>query len=164
MPRPLWNLYQKPDVCSGSLVNGGNRCGGAAEKAAGQHRATSTHRRFPLMNKAHEVTKPFVDGNGRVVGALANALIDDASCNVGMYVVLEQFIAEPADRRRWKRASWCAGSPRREVDRSLIGWANTVYEFRACYGSKRGPIQSGKIGRDMIQSATESATQTVRER
>ena len=40
---------------------------------------------------------PFADGNGRVVRALTNALLDDAGYRVGMYVSLEQLIAESAD-------------------------------------------------------------------
>lgn len=55
VPWPSWNLYQKPVVRSGSLINAGGRCGGAAEKAAGEQRTTTTHRRIPLMNMAHEV-------------------------------------------------------------------------------------------------------------
>jgi len=40
---------------------------------------------------------PFADGNGRVVRALTNALLDDAGYAVGRYVSLEQLIAESAD-------------------------------------------------------------------
>lgn len=40
---------------------------------------------------------PFTDGNGRVVRALTNALLDDAGYTVGRYVSLEQLIAETAD-------------------------------------------------------------------
>ena len=40
---------------------------------------------------------PFTDGNGRVVRALTNALLDDAGYRAGMYVSLEQLIAESAD-------------------------------------------------------------------
>lgn len=40
---------------------------------------------------------PFSDGNGRVVRALTNALLDDAGCGVGRYVSLEQIIANTAD-------------------------------------------------------------------
>ncbi len=40
---------------------------------------------------------PFGDGNGRVVRALTNALLDDAGYTVGKYVSLEQLIAETAD-------------------------------------------------------------------
>src|SRR5665811_1569575 len=40
---------------------------------------------------------PFADGNGRVVRALTNALLDDAGYTVGRYVSLEQLIAESAD-------------------------------------------------------------------
>jgi len=40
---------------------------------------------------------PFDDGNGRVVRALTNALLDDAAYTVGKYVSLEQLIAESAD-------------------------------------------------------------------
>ncbi len=40
---------------------------------------------------------PFTDGNGRVVRALTNALLDDAGYKVGRYVSLEQLIAESAD-------------------------------------------------------------------
>lgn len=40
---------------------------------------------------------PFADGNGRVVRALTNALLDDAGYTVGKYVSLEQLIAETAD-------------------------------------------------------------------
>lgn len=40
---------------------------------------------------------PFDDGNGRVVRALTNALLDDAGYTVGKYVSLEQLIAETAD-------------------------------------------------------------------
>ena len=40
---------------------------------------------------------PFADGNGRVVRALTNALLDDAGYTVGRYVSLEQIIAESAD-------------------------------------------------------------------
>lgn len=40
---------------------------------------------------------PFADGNGRVVRALTNALLDDAGYRVGKYVSLEQVIAETAD-------------------------------------------------------------------
>lgn len=40
---------------------------------------------------------PFDDGNGRVVRALTNALLDDAGCTVATYVSLEQLIAETAD-------------------------------------------------------------------
>jgi len=40
---------------------------------------------------------PFTDGNGRVVRALTNALLDDAGYRVGTYVSLEQLIAESAD-------------------------------------------------------------------
>lgn len=40
---------------------------------------------------------PFTDGNGRVVRALTNALLDDAGYTVGKYVSLEQLIAESAD-------------------------------------------------------------------
>jgi hypothetical protein len=40
---------------------------------------------------------PFADGNGRVVRALTNALIDEAGYAVGRYVSLEQLIAESAD-------------------------------------------------------------------
>jgi len=40
---------------------------------------------------------PFTDGNGRVVRALTNALLDDAGYTVGRYVSLEQLIAESAD-------------------------------------------------------------------
>jgi len=41
--------------------------------------------------------RPFTDGNGRVVRALTNALLDDAGYTVGKYVSLEQLIAESAD-------------------------------------------------------------------
>ena len=40
---------------------------------------------------------PFTDGNGRVVRALTNALLDDAGYSVGKYISLEQSIAETAD-------------------------------------------------------------------
>ncbi len=40
---------------------------------------------------------PFTDGNGRVVRALTNALLDDAGYTVGRYVSLEQLLAESAD-------------------------------------------------------------------
>lgn len=40
---------------------------------------------------------PFSDGNGRVVRALTNALLDDAGYGVGRYVSLEQIIANTAD-------------------------------------------------------------------
>jgi Fic family protein len=40
---------------------------------------------------------PFADGNGRVVRALTNALLDDTRYTVGRYVSLEQLIAESAD-------------------------------------------------------------------
>ncbi|MGL5859914.1 MAG: Fic family protein, partial [Phycicoccus sp.] len=40
---------------------------------------------------------PFLDGNGRVVRALTNALLDDAGYTVGRYVSIEQLIAESAD-------------------------------------------------------------------
>lgn len=40
---------------------------------------------------------PFEDGNGRVVRALTNALLDDAGYGVGRYVSIEQLIAESAD-------------------------------------------------------------------
>ncbi len=40
---------------------------------------------------------PFDDGNGRVVRALTNSLLDDAGYTVGKYVSLEQLIAETAD-------------------------------------------------------------------
>ncbi len=40
---------------------------------------------------------PFADGNGRVVRALTNALLDDNGYTVGRYVSLEQLIAESAD-------------------------------------------------------------------
>lgn len=40
---------------------------------------------------------PFEDGNGRVVRALTNALLDDTGYTVGKYVSLEQLIAETAD-------------------------------------------------------------------
>lgn len=40
---------------------------------------------------------PFTDGNGRVVRALTNALLDDGGYPVGKYVSLEQLIAESAD-------------------------------------------------------------------
>lgn len=40
---------------------------------------------------------PFDDGNGRVVRAVTNALLDDAGYTVGRYVSLEQLIAETAD-------------------------------------------------------------------
>lgn len=40
---------------------------------------------------------PFVDGNGRVVRALTNALLDDAGYAVGKYISIEQLIAETAD-------------------------------------------------------------------
>jgi len=40
---------------------------------------------------------PFADGNGRVVRALTNALLDDAGYRVARYVSLEQLIAESAD-------------------------------------------------------------------
>ena len=40
---------------------------------------------------------PFTDGNGRVVRALTNALLDDAGYTVGRYVSLEQLIADSAD-------------------------------------------------------------------
>ncbi len=40
---------------------------------------------------------PFTDGNGRVVRALTNALLDDAGYTVGRYVSLEQLVAESAD-------------------------------------------------------------------
>jgi len=39
----------------------------------------------------------FTDGNGRVVRALTNALLDDAGYTVGRYVSVEQLIAESAD-------------------------------------------------------------------
>ena len=41
---------------------------------------------------------PFDDGNGRVVRALTNALLDDTGYTVGKYVSLEQLIAETADQ------------------------------------------------------------------
>ena len=41
---------------------------------------------------------PFTEGNGRVVRALTNALLDDAGYTVGKHVSLEQLIAESADR------------------------------------------------------------------
>ncbi|GAA4732815.1 hypothetical protein GCM10023350_15340 [Nocardioides endophyticus] len=40
---------------------------------------------------------PFDDGNGRVVRALTNAMLDDAGYTVGRYVSLDQLIAETAD-------------------------------------------------------------------
>ena len=40
---------------------------------------------------------PFTDGNGRVVRALTNGLLDEAGYTVGRYVSLEQLIAESAD-------------------------------------------------------------------
>ena len=40
---------------------------------------------------------PFTDGNGRVVRALTNALLDDAGYTVGRYVSIEQLVAESAD-------------------------------------------------------------------
>ena len=40
---------------------------------------------------------PFADGNGRVVRALTNALLDDAGYTVGRFVSVEQLIAESAD-------------------------------------------------------------------
>ena len=40
---------------------------------------------------------PFGDGNGRVVRALTNALLDDAGYSVGRYVSLEQLIADSVD-------------------------------------------------------------------
>ncbi|MEJ7741070.1 MAG: Fic family protein [Nocardioidaceae bacterium] len=40
---------------------------------------------------------PFTDGNGRVVRALTNVLLDDGGYTVGKYVSLEQLIAESAD-------------------------------------------------------------------
>ena len=40
---------------------------------------------------------PFEDGNGRVVRALTNTLLDDAGYTVSRYVSLEQLIAESAD-------------------------------------------------------------------
>lgn len=40
---------------------------------------------------------PFSDGNGRVVRAVTNALLDDAGYGVGKYVSLEQIIANTAD-------------------------------------------------------------------
>jgi len=40
---------------------------------------------------------PFSDGNGRVVRAITNALLDDAGYTVGRYVSVEQLIAESAD-------------------------------------------------------------------
>ena len=40
---------------------------------------------------------PFTDGNGRVVRALTNALLDASGYTVGKYVSLEQLIAEDAD-------------------------------------------------------------------
>ena len=40
---------------------------------------------------------PFADGNGRVVRAVTNALLDDAGYGVGKYVSLEQVIANTAD-------------------------------------------------------------------
>ncbi len=40
---------------------------------------------------------PFSDGNGRVVRAVANALLEDAGYGVGKYVSLEQIIAATAD-------------------------------------------------------------------
>ncbi len=40
---------------------------------------------------------PFSDGNGRVVRALTNALLDDSGYAVGRYVSVEQLIAESAD-------------------------------------------------------------------
>ncbi|HEY5822443.1 MAG TPA: Fic family protein [Propionibacteriaceae bacterium] len=40
---------------------------------------------------------PFTDGNGRVVRALTNALLDDAGYAVGTYISVEQLIAESAD-------------------------------------------------------------------
>jgi Fic family protein len=40
---------------------------------------------------------PFTDGNGRVVRALTNALLDDLGYGVGRYISVEQLIAESAD-------------------------------------------------------------------
>jgi len=40
---------------------------------------------------------PFTDGNGRVVRALTNGLLDEAGYTIGRYVSLEQLIAESAD-------------------------------------------------------------------
>jgi Fic family protein len=40
---------------------------------------------------------PFADGNGRVVRAVTNALLEDAGYGVGRYVSLEQIIAGTAD-------------------------------------------------------------------
>ena len=40
---------------------------------------------------------PFEDGNGRIVRALTNALLDEAGYTIGKYVSLEQLIAETAD-------------------------------------------------------------------
>lgn len=40
---------------------------------------------------------PFTDGNGRVVRALTNALLEEAGYTVGRYLSLEQLIAESAD-------------------------------------------------------------------
>lgn len=40
---------------------------------------------------------PFADGNGRVVRAVTNALLEDAGYGVGRYVSLEQIIAHSAD-------------------------------------------------------------------
>jgi len=43
------------------------------------------------------IIHPFDDGNGRVVRALTNALLDDAGYTVGKYVSLEELVAETAD-------------------------------------------------------------------
>jgi Fic family protein len=40
---------------------------------------------------------PFADGNGRVVRALTNALLEDSGYSVGRYVSVEQLIAESAE-------------------------------------------------------------------
>lgn len=62
--------------------------------AAGQHHPVLLTGLFVLdLLTIH----PFSDGNGRVVRALTNALLDEAGYTVGRYVSLEQLIAESAD-------------------------------------------------------------------
>jgi Fic family protein len=62
--------------------------------AAGQHHPVLLVGLFVLdLLTIHPVT----DGNGRVVRALTNALLDDAGYTVGKYVSVEQLIAESAD-------------------------------------------------------------------
>lgn len=97
---------------------------------------------------------PFADGNGRVVRALTNALLDDSGYTVDRYVSLEQLIAESADGYYAALLASTQAGMSRPTTRGP-GWRTSPASSRGpTRGSSSGPCPTGRRG----QSRTESVT------